>query len=317
MIDLYHIQQAADQLRGQIHRTPLFSSRFFSAQTGMPLRLKAENLQKTGSFKIRGALNKLLSLSPSQRQAGVVAFSSGNHAQGVALAAQMLGIAATIVMPEDSVPLKVLATKGYGATVVIDNVKTATRSTVALEIAERTGATLIHPFDDPLIMAGQGTVGLEIYQDWPEVEQVVVCLGGGGLLSGVAMAVTSLNPNIRVYGVEPQAGNDGQQSFQKGQLVHIDPPTTLADGAKTTALGEQPFAVIKERVTDIVTVTDEQLMATMKSLALYCKLVAEPTGALALSALLTGKIPTKGRTVAILSGGNVTPACLAEALTQS
>lgn len=311
---LTDIETAAQQLAPYIHRTPLFTSRKLSELLGTELRLKAENLQRTGSFKIRGAMNKLLALSPAERQRGVVAFSSGNHAQGVALAAQLLGISATIVMPEESMPIKVEATKAYGATVVQDGVNAATRSQIAQDIVARTGAILVPPFDDPAIIAGQGTVALEVLADWSDVETLVVPMGGGGLVSGIALAATSINPNIRVYAVEPQAGNDGQQSFRQGKIVTINSPTTIADGARTIAIGQLPFEIIRQRLSDIVTVDDQSLLTTIKKLAIYNKLVVEPTGALAVAALLTGQIPQPGRVVAILSGGNIAPSLMAQAL---
>jgi len=313
-MNLSDITRAAEKIHPYIHHTQLFTSHTLSNLIGCQLHLKTENLQRAGSFKIRGALNKLLSLSETERSRGVVAFSSGNHAQGVALAAKLLGIKATIVMPEDAMPIKVEATKGYGAQVVQSGVNAVTRSKVALEIVEKTGAILVPPFDDPFIIAGQGTVALEVLQDWSEVETIVVPLGGGGLSSGVTLAATSINPKIRVYAVEPAEGNDGQLSLQTGKIVTIDPPKTIADGARTTAIGEIPFSILREKVTDIVTVSDEALLEAIKLLAIYCKLVVEPTGALSVAALLQNKIPNSGKTVAILSGGNIAIEVLVEAL---
>jgi len=269
------------------------------------IRLKCENLQRAGSFKIRGAMNALLQLPPQQRKRGVVAFSSGNHAQGVALAAKILGMPATIVMPENSLKTKVEATKAYGAEVVQGGVTAATRDTVAREIAERTGAAVIPPFDDERIIAGAGTVGLEIVDEWPEVAAIVVPLGGGGLISGIAMASTSVKANVQVYGVEPAAGNDGEQSFRSGRIVTIDPPNTIADGARTLAIGERNFAIIRERVKDVVSVDDDVLLDTVK-LAMYrTKLVIEPTGALGLAALFAGKIKVREGVAVVVSGGNL------------
>ena len=270
----------------------------------MEIRLKCENLQRAGSFKIRGAMNALLQLTPEQRRSGVVAFSSGNHAQGVALAAKTLGMRATIVMPENSVKTKVEATKAYGAQVVQGGVTAATRDNVAREIADRTGAAIIPPFDDERIIAGAGTVGLEIVDEWPDVASIVVPLGGGGLLSGVAMASTSMK-DVDVYGVEPAAGNDGEQSFHSGRIVSIQPPNTIADGARTLAIGQRNFAIIRERVKDVVSVDDDVLLETVK-LAMYrTKLVIEPTGALGLAALFAGKIKPRGPVAVVISGGNL------------
>jgi threonine dehydratase len=299
------IRAAASRIRPHIHRTPLLPTLSLSERAGVEIRLKCENLQRAGSFKIRGAMNALLQLTAEQRKRGVVAFSSGNHAQGVALAARILGIKATIVMPENSVKTKVDATKAYGAEVVQGGVTAATRDDVAREIAERTGASVVPPFDDERIICGAGTVGLEIVEEWPEVATIVVPLGGGGLLSGVAIAATSLKPDVEVYGVEPAAGNDGEQSFRSGRIVSIDPPNTIADGARTLAIGQRNFAVIRERVKDVVSVDDDTLLETVKFAMYRTKLVIEPTGALGLAALFAGKIRAKGPVAVVISGGNL------------
>jgi threonine dehydratase len=305
VVGITEIRAAAGRIRPHIHRTPLLPSRSLSERAGVEIRLKCENLQRAGSFKIRGAMNALLQLTPEQRKHGVVAFSSGNHAQGVALAAKILGIKATIVMPENSVKTKVEATRGYGAEVVQGGVTAATRDTVAKEIAERTGAEVIPPFDDERIIAGAGTVGLEIVDEWPEVSSILVPLGGGGLTSGVAMAATSMKPDVAVYGVEPAAGNDGEQSFRSGRIVTIDPPNTIADGARTLAIGQRNFAIIRERVKDVVSVADDILLDTVKFAMYRTKLVIEPTGALGLAALFAGKIRAPGQVAVVISGGNL------------
>ena len=304
-IDLAAIRAAARRLGSWIHETPLLPSRSLSERAGVEVRLKCENLQRAGSFKIRGAMNALLQLDEDQRRRGVVAFSSGNHAQGVALGARLLGIPATIVMPENSVQSKVEATQAYGAEVVQAGVTAATRDTVAREVAEKKGASVIPPFDDERIIAGAGTVGLEIVEEWPEVETIVVPLGGGGLLSGTALAATSLLPDVEVFGVEPAAGNDGEQSFRSGSIVTIDPPKTIADGARTLAVGTRNFPIIRERVRDVVSVDDESLLDTLKWSMYRTKLVIEPTGALGLAALFTGKVKPRGKTAVVLSGGNL------------
>ena len=299
------IRAAASRIRPHIHRTPLLPSRSISERAGVEIRLKCENLQRAGSFKVRGAMNAVLQLTPEQRKNGVVAFSSGNHAQGVALAAKILGIRATIVMPENSVQTKVEATKAYGAEVVQGGVTSATRDTVAREIAERTGAAVIPPFDDERIIAGAGTVGLEIVEEWPDVATVITPLGGGGLLSGIAIAVTSIKSSADVYGVEPAAGNDGEQSFRSGRIVSIDPPDTIADGARTLAIGQRNFAVMRERVKDVVSVDDAALLDAVKFAMVRTKLVIEPTGALGLAALFAGKIKPRGPVAVVISGGNL------------
>jgi threonine dehydratase len=304
-LDLAAIRAAASRIAPHIHRTPLLTSRSLSERFGVEVRLKCENLQRAGSFKIRGAMNALLQIPVEDRPRGVVAFSSGNHAQGVALAATILGIPATIVMPENSVRSKVEATEAYGATVVQAGVTSATRDTVAREIAERTNAAVIPPFDDERIIAGAGTVGLEIVEEWPEVTTIVVPLGGGGLLSGTSLAATSLHPAIEVYGVEPAAGNDGEQSFHSGRIVTIDPPNTIADGARTLAVGSRNFAIIRERVKDVVSVDDAVLLETVKWAMYRTKMVIEPTGALGIAAVASGKVRPRGAVAIVVSGGNL------------
>ena len=276
-ISIDDVRAAAARIRPYVHTTPLVSSRALSERIGCEVRLKCENLQRAGSFKIRGAMNALLQIEPQQRRRGVVAFSSGNHAQGVALAARLLGMPATIVMPEGSVQAKIDATKGYGAEVVTAGVTAATRDTVAREIAE----------------------------EWPEASAVVTPLGGGGLLSGTALAVTSLNPKTAVFGVEPAAGNDGERSFHSGIIVTIDPPKTIADGARTLALGQRNFAIIRERVENVVSVDDDILLETVKFAMYRTKMVIEPTGALGIAALIAGKIKPRGPVAVVVSGGNL------------
>lgn len=307
LLELDNFSAAAHGLEPYLVRTPLLYN------PTMQCWLKAENLQRSGSFKLRGALNRLLSLTPEQRAKGVVCFSSGNHAQAVALAGQLLRTAVTVYMPQDSMPHKVEATRRYGATVIQEGVTPATRSSLAVEFSQRTGATLVPPFDDAHVITGQGTTGLEIVEQFPGVEAVVVPLGGGGLLSGIATAIHTVKPQVRIYGVEPALGNDGQQSLRKGRRITIDPPDTIADGARTMALGVLTFAAIQQHVTDILTVTDQELLETMRFLALDAKLVVEPTGALAAAAWRGGSIPGRN-TVVVLSGGNVAPAILSKAL---
>lgn len=302
---LSDVRAAAARIAGSVHRTPLLHSRSLSDRLGFEVRLKCENLQRAGAFKIRGAMNALLQLTTAERARGVVAFSSGNHAQGVALAARTLGIRATIVMPENSVVSKVNATRAYGAEVVQSGVTSATRDTVAKEIAAKSGAVVIPPFNDDRIIAGAGTVGLEIVEEWPEVGSIIVPLGGGGLLAGIAVAATSAKPDVAIYGVEPAAGNDGEQSFRAGTIVTIDPPQTVADGARTLAIGERNFEIIKERVTDIVSVADDVLLDALRWTMYRTKLVIEPTGALGVAALLSGKIAPRGPVAIVISGGNL------------
>lgn len=304
-LSLDDVRAARERIAPHVHRPPLLASRSLSELVGVEVRLKCENLQKSGSFKIRGATNALSRLSPDARDRGVVAFSSGNHAQGVALAARVLGMQATIVMPEDSVRSKVEATRAYGATVVQEGVTPSNRGDIAKEIAARTSATIIPPFHHPDIIAGAGTVGLEIVEEWPEVTTILVPLGGGGLLAGVSLASTSLNSKIDVYGVEPAAGNDGQRSLRSGAIQSIEPPDTIADGARTPALGELNFSIIRERVRDIETVDDDALRRATLWAMYRTKLVVEPTGALGLAALIEKRIRPRGPVAVVLSGGNV------------
>lgn len=300
-IDLADVRSAAERIHPWVHRTPLLSSRSLSERIGVEVRLKCENLQRAGSFKVRGAMNALLQLDDDQRRRGVVAFSSGNHAQGVALAAKLLGIPATIVMPENSVQSKVEATRAYGAEVVNAGITSATRDTVAREIAEKIGASVVPPFDDERIIAGAGTAALEIVEEWPEVTTIVTPLGGGGLLSGTAIAAQGRD----VFGVEPAAGNDGEQSFHSGTIVTIDPPNTIADGARTLSIGTRNFAIIRELVGDVVSVDDDVLLETLKWAMYRTKLVIEPTGALGLAALFAGKVKPRGPVAVVVSGGNL------------
>jgi threonine dehydratase len=304
-VTLDDVRAAAERIRPWVHRTPLLPSAALSVRFGCEVRLKCENLQKAGAFKIRGAMNALLQLTSEERSRGVVAFSSGNHAQGVALAARLLGIRATIVMPEGSVASKVAATEGYGATVVQSGVTSATRGDKARQIAEETGAAIIPPFNDARVIAGAGTVGLEIAEEWPDAEMVLVPVGGGGLIAGTALAATSLIPAVRVVGVEPAAGNDAEQSFRSGSIVEIAPPKTIADGARTTAIGELNFAIIRECVDDIVSVDDEVLLETMKFAIYRTKLLIEATGALGLAALAAGRVRPPSRVAVVISGGNI------------
>lgn len=302
------IQSAAVRLEGRIVHTPLLW--WEAAETW----LKPECLQRSGSFKLRGALERILTLDSGTRARGVVAFSSGNHAQGVALAARMVNVPATIVMPGDSLPHKVRATRAHGARVVQEGVTVGNRAEVAARVAVDTGGTLIPPFDDPHVMAGQGTIALEILADLPTVGTLVVPLGGGGLLGGISIAARALRPDLRIIGVEPAAGNDGQQSLREGRRITISPPTTIADGARTLAVGVLPFEAMRTRVDEVVTVDDDALRLAVARLALEARIVAEPTGALAVAAVLTGVVRPHGPTCVVVSGGNVAPLLLAEVL---
>jgi threonine dehydratase len=300
------VRAAAERLRGTAHRTPVLTSRRLDEQLGLHAFLKCENFQRVGAFKFRGAFNSLSCFTQEQRRGGVVAHSSGNHAQAVALAAQLLGIEATIVMPLDAPESKVAATQGYGARVVTYDRYTEDREKIGRAIAEDRGATVVPPYDHPDIIAGQGTAALELFEETGPLDALLVPLGGGGLLSGSLLAAGELAPGCAVYGVEPEAGDDGRQSLRTGRIVHIDSPRTIADGAQTQHLGELTFPVIRERVTDILTVSDDALVAEMRVLASTLKVVAEPTGCLALAGLRQLAPGLAGKRVGVvISGGNV------------
>ncbi|WP_322881337.1 threo-3-hydroxy-L-aspartate ammonia-lyase [Pandoraea sputorum] len=297
---------AHDRIREAAHRTPVLTSRTADAMTGARLFFKAENFQRMGAFKFRGAYNAISQFTAEQKRGGVLAFSSGNHAQAIALSARELGVPAVILMPQDAPQMKIDATRGYGAEVILFDRYKEDREALSKRLAEERGMTLIPPYDHPHVMAGQGTAVKELIEDAGELDMLLVCLGGGGLLSGSAVAARALNPNIEIYGVEPEAGNDGQQSFRKGEIVHIETPRTIADGAQTQHLGQYTFPVIRSLVDDILTVTDDELVQTMKFFASRMKIVVEPTGCLAAAAAMQGKVDVRGKRVGvILSGGNV------------
>ncbi len=297
---------ASDRIAGHAHRTPVMTSRILDGASGMALFFKCENLQRIGAFKFRGAFNALSRFDAAQRRSGVIAFSSGNHAQAVALSAQILGIPATIVMPKDAPEIKVRATKGYGAEVVFYDRYTEDREAIGRELAAARNLTLIPPYDHPDVIAGQGTAVKELLEEVGPLDALFICMGGGGLLSGSALAARALAPDCKIFGVEPEAGNDGQQSFRSGAIVHIDTPQTIADGAQTQHLGNYTFAVVRQNVDDILTASDAQLIDAMRDLGNYMKLIVEPTGCLGYAAALAVKAQWAGKRVGIvLSGGNV------------
>ena len=311
------VRDAAQRLDGIVHRTPLLESRRLNSQLGGRVLLKAENFQRTGSFKFRGGYNAVATLTDAQQRAGIVAFSSGNHAQGVALGAQLLGVSAIIVMPTDAPPNKLAATRGYGAQVVTYDRYTQSREEIGADLSEREGRTLIKPYDNPSVMAGQGTAMCEALTDVPEIDTIVVCLGGGGLLSGSATIAKDMNPGIEIFGVEPDSGDDHKLSRIAGDRVIIDVPVTIADGQQTTSPGELTWPINNTYVTDFLGVTDAEIVATMRLLFEQFKIVAEPSGASALAAVIHGHVPVEGRTVAVtISGGNTTSARFAELVTE-
>ena len=300
------VVQAAERIAGAAHRTPVLTSRTVNEEFGAEVFFKCENMQRMGAFKFRGGYNALARFSPEQRRAGVVAFSSGNHAQAIALSARLLDIPATIIMPEDAPAAKVAATRGYGATVVTYDRYTEDREQIGRALAERDGLTLIPPYDHADVIAGQGTAAKELFDEVGPLDAFFVCLGGGGLLSGSALATRALSPGCLLYGVEPEAGNDGQQSFRTGQIVHIDTPRTIADGAQTQHLGQLTFPIIQRDVDDILTVSDDELVACMRFFAERMKIVVEPTGCLGFAAARKMKDSLRGKRIGVLvSGGNI------------
>lgn len=303
--DFAAVQRAAARLQGIATRTPVMTSRTADEATGARLFFKCENLQRMGAFKFRGAYNAIASLPDGVRQRGVIAFSSGNHAQGMALAGRLLGVPVTILMPLDAPEAKIAATRGYGAEVILFDRYSQDREALGRQIAGERGLSLIPPFDHPEVIAGQGTAAMELIEETGPLDLLLVCLGGGGLVSGCALAAHALSPGIRVIGVEPEAGNDAQQSLRAGHIVKIAVPKTIADGAQTAALGHYTFPLIQRDVADIVTVSDAELVETMRFFAERMKLVVEPTGCLAAAAALTAKVPVRGlRVGVIISGGN-------------
>ena len=300
------VQRARSRIAGVAHRTPVLTSRTADAATGARLFFKAENFQRVGAFKFRGADNAIAALQESGQKRGVVAFSSGNHAQAIAYAARLQGVAATIVMPKDAPEMKVAATRGYGADVVFYDRYTEDRSAISAKLAAERDAVLIPPFDHPDVIAGQGTAALELIEEVGELDLIVTPLGGGGLLAGTALSAKERSPGAVVVGVEPEAGNDGQQSLRKGEIVHIPVPKSIADGALTNHIGEHNFPILKRDVREIVTVSDAQLVETMRFFAERMKMIVEPTGCLAAAAVLQGVLPCAGQRVGIvISGGNV------------
>jgi len=313
LIELADIRAAAARIAGRVHRTPVFSSRLLGERTGVELWLKCESLQKTGSFKPRGALHRVLTLEPEQRARGLVTVSAGNHAQAVAWAAREVGVPATVVMPTDAPRAKLDAVRGYGATVVLHDDR-ATLFDKLREVERETGATFVHPFDDPVVLAGAGTVGLEIIEDVPEADVVIVPVGGGGLMGGVATAVKGARPEARVVAVELAEGPGLVPALAAGKPVPVERPAkTLADGMTPPFVGALPLEIARRSVDQIVAVSEAEIRAAMRLLVTRAKLFVEASGAAAFAALLAGKVGVErgAKVVAIVSGGNMDPALLA------
>ena len=305
-ITLGDIRAAAERIKGIAHPTPVFTSRTFDKQVGAQVFFKCENFQRGGAFKVRGATNFIRSIPKDQLSRGVVTYSSGNHAQGVAIAASVIGIKATIVMPSDAPKSKIEATRGYGAEVVTYDRLTGNREAIGRRISEETGATIVPPYDHPWTIAGQGTTALELLEEVPDLDALVVCIGGGGLMSGCSTAAKALRPGIRIFGVEPEDGNDTYLSFRAGSRVEIPMPQTIADGLRAQKPGAITFPIIQKNVEEIALVRDSEIREMMKFFLTRMKMVVEPSGAVPATAVLCGKMPKGlGKIGAIVSGGNV------------
>jgi len=318
-LTLEDVRAAARRLGNRIHRTPVIACQSFDDASGHAVFFKCENLQRAGAFKIRGALNKLLALTPAERARGVVAFSSGNHAQGVALAARMTGTTAIICMPKDAPALKLEATRNYGAEVVFYDRLTEDREQVARAVMERTGRVMVPPYDDPAIMAGQGTAALELLEDVPSLDALLTPVGGGGLMAGCSTVARALFPGVQIFGVETDTANDTYLSLRKGERVAIPPPPTIADGIRVTIPGVLTFPILKANLTDVLLVGDAEVCAAVRFLALRARVVVEPTGAVAAAAVLAGRLPLPrgSRVGVVLSGGNIDPDLLIQILRES
>lgn len=319
MVTLEEIERARERLGGVACRTPLVP--FYDAAGGRAAWLKAENFQPVGSFKLRGAYNRMAALDESERARGVVAFSTGNHAQGVAFAGRRLGIKATIVMPLNAPPVKVDATRGYGAEVVLFDPARESHEEVVEKLLGERGAIYVHPSDDPYVIAGQGTIGLEIFEDLPGVDLVLMPVGGGGLLSGVAASLKALKPGVRIVGVEPELAADARDSLKSGRIVEwpaADTGRTVADGVRNRSVGELAFAHMREYVSDIVAVGEDEIRAATRHLLFKSKLLVEPSAALPVAAYLFRReaLPESSNAVMILTGGNIDPALLRELISE-
>ncbi len=312
MLTLDLIRVAEARIRPLVHRTPVATSRMFDEAAARRVFFKCENFQRAGAFKMRGATNKILSLNDDERSRGVVAFSSGNHAQAVALAARDAGVRAVIVMPTDAPRTKLAATKGYGAEVVLYDRQREDREEVARRLSEREGLTVVPPFDDYDIIAGQGTCALELLEDVPDLDALLTPCGGGGLFAGASTAAKAIRPELRCFPVESELSDDTRQSFLKGERVHIPPPATIADGMRTQTPGALTFPILQRNAEAVLTVSEDEIVEAMRLILFRLKMLVEPTGAVAAAAALFGKLPEGiERVGVILSGGNVDPEALA------
>lgn len=315
MLSLGLIKEARERLRPRIHRTPVITSRSFDEASRRQVFFKCENFQRAGAFKIRGATNKILSLTEEEKRRGVVAFSSGNHAQAVALAASEAGVRAVVAMPDDAPKSKVAATRAYGAEIVFYDRHGEDREAVAHAIAEREHLVMVPPYDDYLVMAGQGTSALEFLEDVPDLDCILAPCSGGGLFAGVSTAAKGINPEIRCFAVEPETGDDTRQSFIKGERVSIPPPPTIADGLRVQSPGALTFPIVQQNADDVLTVSDAEIVATIKFMLFRMKTLVEPSGAAAAAAVLHGRLPSEDKRVGVIvSGGNIDPDALARLL---
>ena len=308
MLNIDQIREARERISSRIHRTPILTSRQFNDIAGKEVFFKCENFQRAGAFKIRGATNKIQSLTPAEKQQGIVAFSSGNHAQAVALAGREAGVRVLVAMPEDAPAAKVAGTRGYGAEVVFYDRHKVDREAFAMDLAERERLIMVPPYDDYFVLAGQGTCGLELVEEVPELDAVLAPCSGGGLFAGVAIAAKALNPKIRCYPVEPVTADDTRQSFLKGERVSIPPPPTIADGLRVQIPGKLTFPIVQKLADDVLTVSDEEIIETLRFMLFRMKILVETSGATAAAAVMFKKLPADVRRVGvILSGGNIDP----------
>lgn len=315
MLNINHIQDARERIASRIHRTPVVTSRQFNEAAGKEVFFKCENFQRAGAFKIRGATNKIQSLTDEEKRRGIVAFSSGNHAQAVALAGREAGVRVLVAMPSDAPQAKVTATREYGAEVVFYDRQKEDREAFALDLAERERLVMVPPYDDEFILAGQGTCGLELMEEVPDLDCILAPCSGGGLFAGVATAARAANPGIRCFPVEPAGADDTRQSFLKGERVTIPPPTTIADGLRVQIPGKLTFPIIQKLADDVLTVTDDEIIATLRFLLFRMKILVETSGATAAAAVMFRKLPADVKRVGVvLSGGNIDPELLAKLL---
>jgi len=308
MLNIQLIQEARERISPRIHRTPVITSRQFNEVAGKEVFFKCENFQRAGAFKIRGATNKIRSLTPEEKERGIVAFSSGNHAQAVALAGHEAGVRVLVAMPEDAPAAKVAATREYGAEVVFYDRHKQDREAFAMDLAERERLTMVPPYDDYFVLAGQGTCGLELLEEVPELDCVLAPCSGGGLFAGIATAAKALNPKIRCFPVEPETADDTLQSFRKGERVTIPPPPTIADGLRVQIPGKLTFPIVQQLAEDVLTVSDDEIIATLRFMLFRMKTLVETSGAAAAAAVMFHKLPADIKRVGvILSGGNIDP----------